>query len=192
MNSILNGKQLILGSKSPRRSFLLQSLDLDFEVRSIEVEEIYDPQLAPHQVVEYLAELKSKAYTHSLKENEIILCSDTVVVFKNKIIGKPKDADHAKMTIAQLANNTHYVYTGVCIKSTKKESIFHDVSEVTLNPMEEAEIEYYVNKYNPLDKAGAYGIQEWIGYAKIKSIKGSYANIMGLPVHKVYEQLKTF
>ena len=192
MNTILNGKHLILGSKSPRRSFLLESLDLKFEVRNIEVEEIYDENLAPDKVVEYLAQLKTKAYSQSLKENEIVLCSDTVVVFENNIIGKPKDAQHAKEIITSLSDNTHFVYTGVCMKSIEKEITFHDISQVDLMPLDQNEIDYYVDKYQPMDKAGAYGIQEWIGYSKIKSIKGSYSNIMGLPVHKVYAFLKTF
>jgi len=192
MNTILNGKHLILGSKSPRRSFLLESLDLIFEVRNIEVEEIYDKNLSPSEVVEYLAKLKTTAYSQTLKENEIVVCSDTVVVFQNKIIGKPKDIEHAKDIISDLSDNSHFVYTGVCIKSIEKEIVFHDISEVELMPLNQNEINYYVDKYKPLDKAGAYGIQEWIGYSKIKSIKGSYSNIMGLPVHKVYEYLKTF
>ncbi len=185
-------KKIILGSQSPRRSYLLSSLALKFEVRIIDVVEDFDPELTPEEVVLYLAELKSKAYLSDIKQDEILICADTVVSLNGQIIGKPKNFSHAKSILKGLSNRCHDVYTGVCIMNAEKSVRFADYTEVEMMPLTESEIEFYLHNYEAMDKAGAYGIQDWIGYAKVKGIKGSYANVMGLPVHRVYQELLSF
>lgn len=192
MREILNNKKLILGSQSPRRAQLLKEIDLPFEQRVIEVEEIYDPTMPLEKVPEFLAELKAEAHISSLNDDEIILTSDTVVYVNNTILGKPKSTEQALEYLSMISNNIHFVRTGVCLLSKDKKATFSDVSEVKLVPLEPSEIEYYITHYQPFDKAGAYGIQEWFGHTQIDWIKGSYTNIMGLPTRIVYEELRSF
>ena len=186
--NILKNKILILASKSPRRQELLTLADIPFEIRLKEVEEIYPENLQASEVAVFLSDLKASVFNPN--ENEIILTADTIVVFEEKILGKPKDKKQAKMYLRELSGNVHKVITGYTLfTSTDKISSFV-ISNVTMDNLSDEEIDYYVDKYNPTDKAGAYGIQEWIGYTNIIKIDGSYPNIMGLPIHHVYKSLK--
>lgn len=189
---ILKGRKLILGSKSPRRSELLTKAAIPFELRIKEVEEIYPETLMPSKVPEYLAELKASALIDTLLENEILLTADSIVLWNNQVLGKPLNIEDAKRTIKNIAGDTHEVYTGVCIQSLTKKLSFTACSIVHMAELSDEEVDFYVNTYLPMDKAGAYGIQEWIGYCKIQSIEGTFANIMGLPIDRVYEELKMF
>ncbi len=185
--------QLILASKSPRRSYLLEQAGIPFEIRTAEVEEIYPPTLAAEAVAPYLAELKATAAAHLLRsDEEVLLTADSVVILDEEIFGKPSDRDHAIATLRRLSGRMHVVITGCCLLSRDRKEVFHGRSEVYLNEMTDAEIEHYVDTYQPYDKAGAYAIQEWVGLAKIRKIVGTYPNIMGLPVDLVYEQLESW
>lgn len=189
---ILKGRKLILGSKSPRRSELLEHAAIPFELRIKEVEEIFPDDLAPAKVPEFLSELKAQALIDTLADDEILLTADSIVLWNNKVLGKPKSINEAKETIRNIANDQHEVITGVCIQSLRKKVLFSSISKVKMSAMCDEEIDFYINKFKPMDKAGAYGIQEWIGYCKIQSIEGTFANIMGLPIDRVYEELKNF
>lgn len=182
---------VILASGSPRRQEFFKMLDIDFKIIVKDVEEKYPPHLQREEISNYLANLKADAF-ESLQDNELLVTSDTIVWHSNKALGKPKDRQDAINIIKQLAGDTHEVITSVCMRTTKKNIIFHDITTVTFNTMTEDEIMYYVDHYQPFDKAGAYGIQDWIGITAVSQINGSYANVMGLPVDKVYQQLKAF
>ncbi len=183
--------QLILASESPRRHQFLKDLQLDFEIRLKEVEEIFPKHLKGKAITEFLAKLKSAPFGN-LKDNEIVITADTIVWHKNCMIGKPKNETEAIKMLHDLSNSTHKVFTSVCLKSNTKKIIFSDTTKVTFKKLSAEEIEYYVTKFKPLDKAGSYGIQEWIGYIGVKKIKGSYFNVMGFPVHKFYKELLKF
>lgn len=188
----LKGKKIILASKSPRRQELLKGLDIEFEIRTKDVDEDYPPEINIHLVPEFLAELKANAFIDDLKENEIVITADTIVIHKGDILEKPKNRDEAIAMVARLAHSTHSVLTGVSIISQAKKEVFVDQTEVTFCQLSQAEIEYYIDKYKPYDKAGSYGVQEWIGYIAIDKLQGSYFNVMGLPLHLVYQKLKGF
>ena len=189
----LKNHRLILASASPRRRELLASCDLDFVLaEKFECEECYPDDLKAEKVAEYLSQLKSNAYPHSLGEGDILLTADTVVIIGDKILGKPKDEKEAVEMIASLAGATHKVVTGVTLRSAEQTLSFSAESKVTFRRLEDEEIAYYVKKYRPMDKAGAYGIQEWIGYVGIEGIEGSFYNVMGLPVQKLYVALQHF
>lgn len=192
MKSILKKRRLILGSKSPRRSQLLKEMDLPFVKKVEDTDESYPIDLPIPEVAECIARAKADALKPRLKHDDIIITADTIVVCDGKIYGKPVDADQAKDYIKIISDNTHQVITGVCLMDADKMVSFSEESEVTLKPITDEEIDYYVAEYMPIDKAGAYGIQEWFGHAKIKSIKGTYTNIMGLPVGLVYDELIKF
>lgn len=183
---------ILLASKSPRRKQLLSELGFEFEMVLQDIEETYPDDLPKQKVPEYLASKKAAAVAHHLKENQIILASDTIVLMNDSIYAKPKDHDDAFRILKELSNNSHQVITGVCLLSKEKEVTFADVSEVHFAPISDEEINFYIKKYKPFDKAGAYAIQEWIGMAKIIKIEGSYHNIVGLPTNKVYEALNNF
>ncbi len=183
-------KKIILASKSPRRSFLLEEAGFEFEIRTREVEESYPPDLPVEEVAEFLAKKKAAGVKDFIINDEIIITADTVVILNNKIYGKPKDYDDAVRILREISGTTHRVITGVCICSKEKEHSFSDISDVTISDMTDDEIHYYLKKCEPFDKAGSYGIQEWLGYVKVVRIEGSYANVMGLPVHRVYEVLR--
>ncbi len=185
-------RKIILASKSPRRSFLLKQAGFDFEVRTKEVEEDYPADMPVDAVAPYLARKKALAALDLIVGDEIILASDCVVVFDNVIYGKPVDYADAVHILKTLSGKVHRVITGVCLLSKEKEVTLSDVSKVYMDDLSEEEIDFYVRHYQPFDKAGAYAIQEWIGLCKISKIEGSYANIMGLPVHLVYKALQTF
>jgi septum formation protein len=180
---------LILASGSPRRQQFFKDLELDFEIRLKEIEEIYPPELKAEQITNYLAELKASAFEGELKPNEILVTSDTIVWHNNTALGKPKDEQDAFEILKSLSNATHEVITSVCFKTNEKTDVLHEVTKVTFNELSDESIHYYLENYKPYDKAGAYGIQEWIGFIGVSKIEGSYANVMGMPTDKVHEYL---
>ncbi|MBQ2344901.1 MAG: septum formation protein Maf [Prevotella sp.] len=181
-------KKIILSSNSPRRKELLAGLDIPFEVKVLSgIDESYPEGLGVEEIPQYIAMEKAAAY--DIAEDEIVITADTVAVLGDAILGKPVDESDAKNMLRALSGNTHRVVTGVCITSADKQRKFSVVSEVTFKVLSDTEIDYYVNRYRPFDKAGAYGIQEWIGYVGVTSLKGSYFNVMGLPVQRIYEEL---
>ena len=189
----LNDYKIILASNSPRRKELLSGLDIDYETRVIpDVDESYPNSLHIEDVAVYLAEKKASAYQQELKDKELLITADTVVLLENKILGKPANEEESATMLRVLSSKTHKVITAVCLTSTEKQVSFSDTSLVTFGKLIDAEIDYYVSKYKPFDKAGAYGVQEWIGYMAVERIEGSYYNVMGLPVFKVYKELKEF
>ena len=180
---------LILASGSPRRQQFFKDLDLDFEIRLKEIEEGYPSELKAHEITNYLAALKASAFEGELKPNEILITSDTIVWHNDKALGKPKDEQDAFEILKSLSNATHEVITSVCFKTKEKVEVLHEITKVTFNELSEESIWYYLENYKPYDKAGAYGIQEWIGFTGVSKIEGSYANVMGMPTDKVYEYL---
>lgn len=180
---------VILASGSPRRQQFFKDLDLDFEIRLKDVEEIYPEGLQAEEIPNFLAELKANAFESELKTGDILVTSDTIVWHNEQALGKPKDYDDAFSMLASLSGSTHEVITAVCIKTTEKTEVFHEITKVTFNDLTPDAIKYYLDQYQPFDKAGAYGIQEWIGFIGVSRIEGSYANVMGLPVDKVYTYL---
>ncbi|MTH16814.1 Maf-like protein [Flavobacterium sp. LC2016-01] len=182
---------LILASGSPRRQQFFKDLDLDFEIRLKEIEEVYPPELEAAEITDYLAALKASAFDGELKENEILITSDTIVWHQNKALGKPKNAEEAFEMIKSMSNTTHEVFTSVCFRTENTSTVINDVTKVTFNALSDEAILYYINNYKPYDKAGAYGIQEWFGFMAVAKVEGSYTNVMGLPTAKVYEYLST-
>ncbi|SRR5574343_445083 len=181
--------KLLLGSNSPRRKELLQNLGFSFEVVSIDCDEIFPKNLAAQDVAGYLSELKANAF-RTLEKDEVLLTADTVVAIENNILGKPKNAEEAKKMLKQLSSKTHEVYTGISFKTSEKLVTKTDVAHVEFSEISNEEIDFYIQNFQPFDKAGSYGIQEWLGMAKINKINGSFYTIMGLPTHLVYEILK--
>ena len=187
----LKNYRLILASASPRRRELLAACDLDFTLaEKFECEECYPADLEADKVAEYLSQLKSNAYPHALATNDILLTADTVVIAGGEILGKPKDSADAERMLKMLSGATHKVVTGVTLRTYSRTISFSAESLVSFRTLENEEIAYYIEKYRPLDKAGAYGIQEWIGYIGIEGIEGSFYNVMGLPVQRLYATLK--
>jgi septum formation protein len=184
-------RNLILASSSPRRQYLMKEAGFEFTVEKPEVEETFPPEMPVDQVARYLASKKAEYFRPKI-QNEIIVTADTVVILFNKILNKPQDRKEACEMLDALSGRTHLVMTGVCIVSKEKEESFDDTTEVTFQSLTRDEIAYYVDHYQPYDKAGAYGAQDWIGMVAIKKIMGSYFNVMGLPIHKVYEHLKNW
>lgn len=182
--------QLILGSKSPRRQELIKGLGFDYEIRTLDTDESYPETLKPHQIASFLAEIKAKALLGTLKKDELLLTSDTIVVTENKVLGKPTNTAEAKEMIKLLSGKTHEVITGVHLVTMESSFTFDVTTEVTFHFLEDWEIEYYVEKLRPLDKAGSYGIQEWIGYVGIEKMHGSYYNVMGLPTAELWKVMK--
>lgn len=183
--------RLILASKSPRRQELLRSLDFDFEVKVKTIDESFPRSLPPLEVAEYLANLKSKAFGE-LENDELVLTSDTVVIANKEILGKASNYAEAFSMIKSLSGKTHEVATGVCLRSQKKTESFTQVTLVTFDRLTDASIKYYIEKYQPYDKAGSYGIQEWIGMIGISKIEGDYYNVMGLPLNSLYKRLRNY
>lgn len=191
MNAIDHYK-LILASGSPRRRQLMTDAGFSFEVRLKPIEEVWQPGLDIEKVPEYLASLKADAFKDELKSDELLITADTVVCLENRILGKPKDREDAVCMLQNLSGCRHTVITGVCLTTRNSRKSFSSFTDVYFKELSEEEIVYYVNNFNPLDKAGAYGIQEWIGYIGIQRIEGSFYNVMGLPVQLLYENLKNF
>lgn len=185
-------KKLILGSKSPRRSELIGALGFEFTIRTKETDESYPSNLAAKDVALYVAKKKADALRSTLNDNEVLLCADTVVILNDKVLGKPKDMLEAKATIKELSGKIHSVITGIVLQTTSKESTFSCETKVVFGELSEEEINRYIRHFKPFDKAGSYGIQEWIGHAFIERIEGSYNNVVGLPTHEVYKELQKF
>lgn len=183
-------KKIILGSKSPRRQELIKAIGFPVELKTKEVEENYPENMAPENVAEFLAEKKSKALRDGIKEDELLITSDTVVLLNHKILGKPADKEDATLMLQQLSGKQHEVITGVCLYAPHKTISFSNVTRVYFDILEDTEIERYIEQYQPFDKAGSYGIQEWIGYIGIRKIEGCYYNVMGLPVNAIYQRIK--
>lgn len=190
---ILRHYNLLLGSKSPRRQQLLKALGLHFTLVDIEVEEVYPPHLQGAEIARYLCELKADAFdTALLPANAILVTADTIVWFDGKYIGKPSGKEDAIAMLKQLSGKQHSVYSGICLKSSARKHVFHAHTLVKFRELAMDEIEYYVTHHKPYDKAGSYGIQDWIGYIGITGIEGCYYNVMGFPVEKFYEELAKF
>ncbi|MBX2958625.1 MAG: septum formation protein Maf [Flavobacteriales bacterium] len=185
-------KDIVLASKSPRRQQLLKDLGLNFAVVIKEVEEVYPYNLKKQEVALYLSKLKADAFLPDLKENQLVITSDTIVCLDDKIIGKPKDRDDAFNMLSDLSGKMHEVVTAVTLTSAEKQVSFYVTTQVYFKTLSNFEIDYYINHYKPFDKAGSYGIQEWIGYIGIEKIVGSYFNVMGLPVKELYDELERF
>lgn len=188
----LQNRHLILASGSPRRQQFIKDLGLDFEVRLKKVDEVYPENLKTHEVAEFLAKLKAKAYLDELEPRDILITGDTIVCYQNNILGKPQSKDEAIKMLEKLSGKAHEVISSAHLQSTEKAVTLHDKTKVYFKNLEEDEILFYIDKFKPFDKAGAYGIQEWIGKIGIEKIEGSFYNVMGMPINKVYEVLKSF
>lgn len=186
INSKLEKYKIVLASRSPRRQQFFKDLGLDFEIRLREIDEVFPPDLKAHEITDYLAEQKGKAFEGTLAENEILITSDTIVWHHNEALNKPQDAHHAKEMLRKLADSTHEVITSVSFKTIENVTTFHDYTEVTFGPLTDEMIAFYIEKFQPFDKAGSYGIQDWIGLVGVKSMNGSYTNVMGLPTHLLF------
>ena len=184
-------RPLILASSSPRRQYLMKEAGFDFTVEKPDVDELFPDDLPVEQVARYLAALKAEFFRPRLRD-EIIVTADTVVILEGRILNKPLDRKEAFHMLSSLSGKTHTVMTGVCILTKEEEISFDDTTHVTFQRLDESEIDYYVDTYKPYDKAGAYGAQDWIGMVALKKIEGSYFNVMGLPIHKVYQSLKAY
>lgn len=182
------GFKIILGSQSPRRQELLRGLNLNFEVKVMDVEENFPPEMVGVDIPMYLAEKKANAY--DIDDNTLLITADTIVWHEGMVLGKPTDKAAAKQMLKQLSGKTHQVITGVCICTRAKRRVFHVISEVRFASLSATEIDFYLEHYKPYDKAGSYGVQEWIGYVGVEHINGSYFNVMGLPIQRVYNELK--
>ena len=184
---------IILASNSPRRRELLRGLDIAFDVRvQPDIAETYPEATARADVAGYISREKADAYKDTIAENELVITADTVVIVENEILGKPHDDAEAKQMLHKISGRKHQVVTGVCLTTTEKQRCFSVSTDVTFKNLKEEEIDYYIETYSPLDKAGAYGIQEWIGYIGVTALEGSYFNVMGLPVQRIWEELNAF
>ena len=188
----LNKINIILASGSPRRQQFFKEMDLHYTIRLKEIEEIYPEHLQAEEITNFLAELKASAFENELKENDVLVTSDTIVWLNGKALGKPKDYDDAFKMLQQLANQTHEVITSVCLKSIDKTEVFHCVTKVTFSNLSDEAIRYYLDNYQPFDKAGSYGIQDWIGLIGISKIEGSYTNVVGLPTEMLFQKLMNY
>ena len=183
--------KIILASASPRRKELLAGLDMDFEVRLLPgIEESYPDDLPTAKIAEYIAREKAAAYNGEIGDDELLLTADTIVVVDDEVLGKPADEEDARRMLRMISGRTHQVITGVCLATREKTRSFSVETDVTFKALKDSEIDYYIKQYRPFDKAGAYGIQEWIGYIGVESIRGSYFNVMGLPVQRIYNEIK--
>ena len=188
----LNKINIILASGSPRRQQFFKEMDLHYTIRLKEIEEIYPEHLQAEEITNFLAELKASAFENELKENDVLVTSDTIVWLNGKALGKPKDYEDAFEMLQQLANQTHEVITSVCLKSIDKTEVFHCVTKVTFANLSDEAIKYYLDNYQPFDKAGSYGIQDWIGLVGISKIEGSYTNVVGLPTEMLFQKLMNY
>ena len=184
---------VVLASNSPRRRMLLEGLDIPFEVKVLpDIDESYPEGMPLEQVAEHIASEKAAAYKPMMGDNELIITADTVVIVEGEVLGKPHDKDDAIRMLRTLSDNTHRVVTGVCLMAKGRERRFSAVTDVTFKRLTDEEIDYYLETYRPYDKAGAYGVQEWIGYVGVSAISGSFYNVMGFPVQRVYSELAAF
>ena len=192
LSTLLQHKNIILASGSPRRQQFFKEMDLNFTIQLKEIEEIYPDNLKAEAITDFLAILKANAFENNLKENDILVTSDTIVWLNGKALGKPKDYDDAFQMLQQLANQTHEVITSVCLKSIDKTDVFHCVTKVTFANLSDEAIRYYLDNYQAFDKAGSYGIQDWIGLVGISKIEGSYTNVVGLPTEMLFQKLMNY
>ncbi len=189
----LNQYDVILASQSPRRKELLSGLDIDYRILLLPgIDEYYPEGLHGEEIPKYIARQKAEAYRDLMKENSLVITADTIVLLDGKVYGKPIDDEDAKRMLTELSGKAHLVITGVCITTLTKQVTFAAATEVRFATLSEEEIDYYVSHYHPLDKAGAYGVQEWIGYVAVENMSGSYFNVMGLPIQRLYRELKKF
>ena len=185
--------KIILASNSPRRRELLAGLDIDFEVRVLpDIDESFPATLPAAETAEYIARKKAAAYREVMADDELVITADTVVIVGDEVLGKPADAAEAKAMLGKLSGRTHQVVTGVCLTSRERSVHFSVKTDVTFKQLSDDETDYYIRTYRPFDKAGAYGIQEWIGYIGCTGLHGSYYNVMGLPVQRIYTELQQF
>lgn len=185
--------KIILASNSPRRKELLAGIDVNFEVRVLKnIDESYPSELPTKEIAEYISKKKAAAYLETMADDELVITADTIVVLGDEVMGKPHDDADARRMLRELSGRTHQVITGVTLTTHERQHSFSVETDVTFKELTDEEIDYYVSTYQPMDKAGAYGIQEWIGYIGVTALKGSYFNVMGLPVQRIYEALKTF
>lgn len=188
----LNKINIILASGSPRRQQFFKEMDLHYTIRLKEIEEIYPNHLEAAEITNFLAKLKASAFENELKENDVLVTSDTIVWLNGKALGKPKDYKDAFKMLQQLSNQTHEVITSVCLKSITKTEVFHCITKVTFANLSDESIRYYLDNYKPFDKAGSYGIQDWIGLIGISKIEGSYTNVVGLPTEMLFQKLMQY
>ncbi len=184
--------EFILASKSPRRKELLKEMGLSFTVSVFDVPEDFPDHLSVFEIPVFLAEMKAKPFSGILKENELVVAADTIVSLDGKVLNKPSNREDAFQMLRMLSGNVHQVITAICLKSARKQKSFYEVTDVVFKELSDLEIDYYLDHYEPYDKAGAYGIQEWIGFIGITRIEGSYFNVVGLPVQKLYEEIRRF
>jgi septum formation protein len=185
--------KLVLASNSPRRRELLAGLGLDFQVRVLpNIDESYPATLKATETAEYIANKKAAAYRRLMADDELIITADTVVIVGDEVLGKPADDQEARLMLQKLSGRSHQVVTGVCLTTISRQTSFSVTTDVTFKPLADDEINYYIKKCQPFDKAGAYGIQEWIGYIGCTGLRGSYYNVMGLPVQRIYTELQQF
>ena len=185
--------RIILASNSPRRRELLSGLGIDYEVRTLQgIDENYPTDLPVEQIAGYIATEKAAAYQKQMAADELLITADTIVVVAGEVMGKPHDADDARRMLHKLSNRTHQVITGVCLTTVDRQRRFSVSTDVTFKALTDEEIDYYISHYRPFDKAGAYGIQEWIGYIGVTGLNGSYFNVMGFPVQRLYTELCNF
>lgn len=185
--------KIILASNSPRRKELLAGIDVQFEVRVIQdIDESYPADLPTKDIAEYISHKKAAVYQQQMAPDELIITADTVVVLGNEVMGKPHDEADARRMLRELSGQTHQVITGVTLTTIQKQVSFSVETDVAFKQLSDSEIDYYVSHYKPFDKAGAYGIQEWIGHIGVTALQGSYFNVMGLPVQRIYEALRQF
>ena len=191
-DTMFNNYKIILASKSPRRRQLLEGLDIPFEVIIHEVDEIFPDGLPMEEIPVYLAKLKAEPFSEELSHDALVITADTIVWIEGTVLGKPNDYEHAAAMLRQLSGRKHIVVTGVCLTSREKQVTFSASTDVYFKNLSDSEIDYYLQNYHPYDKAGSYGVQEWIGYIAITGIEGSYFNVMGLPVQRLHEELLKF
>lgn len=192
LKTLLQHKNIILASGSPRRQQFFKDMDIPFSIQLKEIEEVYPNHLRAEAITDYLAALKADAFEATLQENDILVTSDTIVWLDGNALGKPKDRTDAVAMLQKLSNQTHEVITSVCLKSIAKTEIFHCVTKVTFTALTDEAIHYYLEKYEPFDKAGSYGIQDWIGLIGISKIEGSYTNVVGLPTELLFKKIITY
>jgi septum formation protein len=188
----LKGIKVLLASKSPRRAQLLEAIGVEFRQMSLDLIEVFPDELEWRLIPKFLAEQKANDHVHLLKSDEVLIAADSLVFKNGQLMGKPKGKDDAKEMLLQLSNDTHEVITGVCMTNGRDKITFSEETKVSMCQITNEEVEYYLSAFRPYDKAGSYGIQEWFGWNKIKSIQGSYSNVMGLPTHRIYNELLRF
>lgn len=188
----LKDYRILLASKSPRRKELLSGLNISFEVATLDVEELFPENLPMEEIPVYLAKLKAEPFKTEIDDKTLVITADTIVWIDGEVLGKPLDHAHAVEMLRKLSGRKHTVVTGVCLTSKTKQAAFYSSTDVWFKELSAEEIEYYLSLYHPYDKAGSYGVQEWIGYIAIAKIEGSYFNVMGLPVQRLYEELRRF